>query len=358
MAADLPVTGFLRGVLPALLPDTLPWASGSRLPAAVTAKLTSDTVRAARVPAGVHLAFSGSAQAVEIAVRPGMRTSVPAPTLAGEAFVARVPGQPAVTVPLFPDRQSVPDRQPASRELVTLRVPLPARDPDAVVRLYLPEAVEVQLDRLSAIGGDLAPAPRGPLWVVYGDSISQGWSVTEPGLAWPSLVAQELGLDLVNLGFAGSARGELLAADVVGASGADAVALAWGTNNWSSLPTDATVIGGTMRLFLTALRQGLPAAPVVVISPIVRPDGEDTPNRFGATLRDLRTALEAAVLRFAADTGDQRVTLVPGRDLVAAGQLVDGIHPGDDGQRSLADGALPHVAAGLGLAAAHSHTGS
>ncbi len=342
MAADLPVTGFLRGVLPALLPDAAGWASGSRLPAAATAKLTSDTVRAARVPAGVHLAFSGSAEAVEITVRPGERTSVPAPTLAGEAFVARVPGQPAVTVP-------VPG-QPAR-----IRVPLPARDPDTVVRLYLPEAVEVQLDRLSAIGGGLAPAPRGPLWVVYGDSISQGWSVTEPGLAWPSLVAQELGLDLVNLGFAGSARGELLAADVVGASGADAVALAWGTNNWSSLPTDATVIGGTMRLFLTALRQGLPDAPVVVVSPIVRPDGEDTPNRFGATLRDLRAALEEAVLRFAADTGDQRVTLVPGRDLVAAGQLVDGIHPGDDGQRSLADGVLKHVAAGLGLAAAPHH---
>jgi hypothetical protein len=37
---------------------------------------------------------------------------------------------------------------------------------------------------------------------------------------------------------------------------------------------------------------------------------------------------------------------------VPAGQLVDGIHPGDDGQRSLADGVRPHVAAGLALAAA------
>jgi lysophospholipase L1-like esterase len=345
----LPVAGFLRGLLPALLPGAvapaaLPWATGSRLPAAALAKLTSDTVRAARVPAGLHLAFTGSARAVELTVRPGTRTSVPAPTLAGDAFVARVPGQPAVTVPL-PGQPGV------------IQVPLPGRDPDTVVRLYLPEAVEVQLDGLAAIGGDLAPAPRGPLWVVYGDSISQGWSVTEPGLAWPSLVAQDLGLDLVNLGFAGSARGELLAAVVVGASGADAVALAWGTNSWSSLPTDAGVIGGTMRLFLTALRQGLPDAPVVVISPIVRPDGEDTGNRFGATLRDLRAALEEAVLSFAADAGDQRITLVPGRDLVPAGQLVDGIHPGDDGQRSLADGVLAHVAAGLGLTAAHSHSG-
>lgn len=325
---------FVHGVLP-----SVPWSAGSRLPAAATAKLTIDTIRAARVPAGVHLAFSGSAQAVELTMRLGERTSVPAPTVP-EAFFARVPGQPVVTVPL----------PTAGQPAVT--VPLPARDPHTVVRLYLPEAVEVQLTGLSAVGGDLVPAPRGPLWVVYGDSISQGWSVTEPGLAWPSLVAEDLGLDLVNLGFAGSARGELPAADVVGASRADAVALAWGTNSWSSLPANAATIAGTMRIFLTALRQGLPDAPVVVVSPIVRPDGEDTANRFGASLRDLRAALEDAVLGFAADTGDQRLTLVLGRDLVPAGQLVDGIHPGDDGQRSLADGVRPHVAAGLALAAA------
>lgn len=323
---------FLRGVLPAVS-----WSAGSRLPPAATAKLTIDTVRAARVPAAVHFAFTGTAKAVEVVAEAGERTSVPAPTLP-EAFVARVPGQAAVVVPL------PAGGQPA-------RIPLPERDPAAVVSLYLPEAVELQVSALSAVDGDIAPAPRGPLWVVYGDSISQGWSVTEPGLAWPSLVAAELGLDLVNLGFAGSARGELLMADAVGNSGADAVALAWGTNAWSSLPTDAAVIGGTMRLFLTALRQGLPDAPVVVVSPIVRPSGEDTGNRFGATHSDLRAALEDAVLRFAADTGDHRLTLVPGRDLVPAGQLVDGIHPGDDGQRSLAAGVAPHVAAGLGVTA-------
>lgn len=324
---------FLRGVLP-----TVSWSAGSRLPAAATAKLTIDTVRAARVPAGVHLAFTGTARAIDIDAGVGERTSVPVPTLP-DAFVARVPGGRPVVVPV-----------PADGGVV--RVPLPGRDPDAVVRLYLPEAVEVQVNGLAAVDGDIVPAPRGPLWVVYGDSISQGWSVTEPGLAWPSLVANELGLDLVNLGFGGAARGELLVADAIGVSGAEAVAVAWGTNAWKSLPTDVTVIAGTMRLFLTVLRQGLPDVPVVVVSPIVRPDGEDTPNRFGATHHDLRAALEESVLRFVADTGDTRLTLVPGRDLVQAAQLVDGIHPGDDGQRSLAVGVAPHVAAGLSLATA------
>ncbi|MFJ9710308.1 GDSL-type esterase/lipase family protein [Streptomyces sp. NPDC101234] len=321
---------FLRGVLPGVS-----WAAGgSRLSAAASAKLTADTVRAARVPAGVHLAFTGPVSTVELTVSVEERTTVPAPTFA-EAFVVRVPGRPSRQVPL-----------PADGGVV--RVPLPERDPDQVVRVYLPESAEIAIVGLA---GDRRPepAPKGPLWVVYGDSITQGWSVTEPGLAWPSRVADALGLDLVNLGFAGAARGELPTADAVAASGADAVALAWGTNAYTSLPTSGARIAETMRLYLTVVREGLPEAPIVVVSPIVRPDGEDTPNRFGATLADLRAALEESVRRFAAANGDGRVTLVPGRDLVPAGLLVDGIHPGDEGHRAFAEGVTAQVAAGLGL---------
>ncbi|MEV0904384.1 GDSL-type esterase/lipase family protein [Streptomyces hokutonensis] len=326
---------FLRGVLPDVSwPD-----GGSRLPPGACRKLTADTVRAARVPAGVHLAFTGSASTLALTVRTGARTGVPAPTLP-VAFVVLVPGRSAVTVPL------------PSRDGGTVHIELPDRDPALTVRVHLPEAVETAIDELTA-DSRLEPAPRGPLWVVYGDSITQGWSVSRPGLAWPSRVADTLGLELVNLGFAGAARGELLMADVLGGSGAAAVTLAWGTNAWSSLPTGAVQIAETMRLFLTAVRQGLPEAPVTVVSPVVRPDAEDTPNRFGARLTDLREALEAAVRGFA----DDRITLVPGLSLVPAGQLVDGIHPGDEGHRSLAEGVTPHVAKGIGVSAHRTEAG-
>src|SRR5262245_52248354 len=134
---------YVRGLLPGLR-----WAEGSRLPAAATRKLPTDTVRAARVPAGVHLALTGSARALELAVRVGERTSVPAPTVP-EAFVARAAGAPAVVVPVAGSG--------------VLRVPLPERDPDAVVRVHLPEAVEVRIDSVTAVGGPIVPAPRGPL---------------------------------------------------------------------------------------------------------------------------------------------------------------------------------------------------
>lgn len=322
---------FLRGLLPSVL-----WSDGSRLPATENRKLPVDTVCASRVPAGVHLALTGSASAIDLDVRVGERTSVPAPTVP-EAFVVRTLGASS-KVPL-PTGDG------------TIRIDLPERDPEQTVRVYLPECVEIAVDALVAVDGDIAPPGRGPLWVVYGDSISQGWSVSEPGLAWPSLVADSLGLDLVNLGFAGAARGELLAADAVAGSGAAAVAVAWGTNAWSSLPTDVAQIAETMRIFLTAVRQGLPEAPIVVLSPIVRPDAENTPNRFGATLVDLRASLESTVIRFSAETGDDRITLLSGLDILPAEQLADGVHPGDEGHASIAAGAAPHVAAGLGITA-------
>ncbi|MFG2943464.1 SGNH/GDSL hydrolase family protein [Streptomyces sp. NPDC048282] len=329
---------FLRGVLAGL-----PWADGSRLPLTQCAKLTADTVRAARVPAGVHLAFTGPVSTVELTVEVRERTAVPAPT-APEAFVVRVPGCPADEVPL-----------PAGGGAVRIR--LPEHDPDGPVRVYFPESPEVKVVTLA---GDhrLEPVEPGPLWVVYGDSITQGWSVSAPGLAWPSLVADALGLDLVNLGFAGAARGELPTADAVAASGADAVALAWGTNAHTALPTSAAQIAETTRLHLTAVRQGLPEVPLLVVSPIVRPAAEDVPNRFGATLADLRTAMETAVRRFAEESWDHRVALVPGRDLVAAGHLVDGVHPGDEGHRVLAEGVLPYLAAGLGRDTAPARPGA
>jgi lysophospholipase L1-like esterase len=323
------VADLLRGLLPGVSPD-----AGTRLPPTAGAKLPTDTVGAARVPAGVHLAFTGTAGQVRLTVRPGDPTSVPSPGVA-ESFVVFVDDEQVGAVGL-PDGAGAVD------------VPLPTRAPDAVVRVFLPEPVALVVESVQPVGGEIAPAGTGPRWVVQGDSISQGWSVTSAGLAWPSRVARRLGLDLVNLGFAGSARGELVAATVVADSRADAVTLAWGTNCWSSIPTDARAIAEQMRLFLTVVRQGLPDVPVVVVSPIVRPPAESEPNRFGSSLVDLRRSMESAVTEFARAHGDERLTLVPGLGLVPAELLVDGVHPGDEGHRRLADELAPLVGAATG----------
>jgi lysophospholipase L1-like esterase len=304
----------------------------SRLSPATAGKLPLDTVAAGLVTAGVRLELAGTASAVRLTVVRHEPPPQVAPTMAA-VFSVWLGDQITGTVAL-----------PSAAGVTAVDIPLPPRTSDEPVVIYLPDSVPVTVLEAEPFGGALAAASRGPRWLAYGDSITQGWSATDPGRAWPATVARRLGLDLVNLGFAGSARGELPAAAQLAETDAEVITLAWGTNCWSSIPTDAGLIEQMMRLFVTTVRQGHPDVPLLVVSPIVRPAAENAPNRYGATLADLRTALERAAERVAAESGDTRLSVLPGRDLVDAEHLVDGIHPGDHGHSQLASAVAARLA--------------
>lgn len=90
-----------------------------------------------------------------------------------------------------------------------------------------------------------------------------------------------------------------------------------------------------VRCFLSVVRDGHPDVPIVVVSPTARPDAEDVPNRVGATLAQLRRAMEETVLESMAD-GDKALFLVEGLSTVDPEDLEDGMYPGDEGHRRLA----------------------
>jgi lysophospholipase L1-like esterase len=188
---------------------------------------------------------------------------------------------------------------------------------------------------LAAAGGSIEPAPPQPRWLAYGDSVAEGWVASGPARAWPAIAGRELGLDVCNLGYAGSARGEIVSAEHVAGLHAHAISITHGTNCWTRIPFSAGMLYEGTLAFLEVVRQGHPGTPVVVASPVVRPDAEATPNRLGATLADLRRAIERAVEDRIGD-GDSRLWLVPGADLLRPEHLADGIHPGDEGHRVLA----------------------
>jgi lysophospholipase L1-like esterase len=90
--------------------------------------------------------------------------------------------------------------------------------------------------------------------------------------------------------------------------------------------------------FIDTVRQGHPDTPIVVVSPVIRPDAETTPNRFGATLGELRHAMEE-------EARHRDVVVISGGDLIGADNLADGIHPDDEGHRILAEAIGKEVAA-------------
>ncbi len=322
---------FLRGV--AWLDKGRP----VRADPADTMRLPWDTGERATLPIGVRLEFTTeTARAVEIRYR----ATVPGPTdsLRDLAHGFALWDRHGVVTEVF--------TEPAAEAVVRIGLGSGEGPFHGPFTIHPPENQSPLVLGLRGIGGALAPAPPAPRWVVHGDSITEGWWSTRPAHGWPAVAGRALGWDTVNLGYAGAARGELAVAEQLAGLPADVLTLAFGTNCWSRVPFSAPLLYETTRAFLELVRQGHPRTPLLLVSPVLRPDAERTPNRLGATLGALRDAMERAARdRIAA--GDDRLAVLPGRDLLGPEHLADGLHPNDSG----------HQVLGLAVATALRRTG-
>ncbi len=284
-------------------------------------RLPADTWGTATIPATVRFEFVGDAEAVELTYETTTDDLGYRGDGAGRFFELWRGGERVSSAPAVQGRGSV-----------VLDAGNPAAGPATV---YLPEGMKPLVHELKAVSGVIAPAPRGPLWYAYGDSILEGWVASGPALGWPAIASRRFGLDVHNFGYAGSARGEIASAEQLASLPEPAViSVSHGTNCWTRTPTSVAMMEATTAAFLDILRQAFPRTPLVVASPVLRPDAESAPNRLGATLADLRAAMQRVVS--ARLSGDPALSLLPGGDLITASQLADGIHPGDDGHEALA----------------------
>lgn len=298
-----------------------------RVAATQMERWAADTVQASRVPAGVRVGLIGDARALEFHVRTGDVLPLATPARHGE-FTLYVDGERAGSVPV------------AAEADLTVRIDLPERASDVPVEIHLPERYEPRIFGIRALDGHAEPLARSKKWIAYGDSITQGWTASDPGAAWSAVAARRTGFDLLNLGFAGAARGELPVAAHLAATPADVISLAWGTNCWAQIEMDAAYISELMRLFLGMVRRGHPDTPILVLSPVVRPAAELVRNGSGATLSELRDGLEDAVRSFQQRHADSHLHLLPGGGLITPDELdADGIHPDDAGHAMIGEAA-------------------
>ncbi len=300
-------------------------------------RLPADTRASAALPVGVRLELVGACETVEIAYRTETRELGYRGDGAGTRFV------------LFRGGERVSEAKAALGEG---RARLAAGVGAGRAHVYLPEGMRPTVVSLRAQGGEISPAPPAQRWLCYGDSIAEGWCASEPAGAWPHVVARERGLDVVNLGYAGAARGEIASAEELAQLPADLISIAHGTNCWTRTPHSAELFAAGLRAFLAVVRAGHPRTPIVAVSPILRADAEATPNKLGATLADLRAAFEAVVDERRA-AGDSALHLVRGLALVPRERLPDGIHPDDAGHVLMARALGPVLCAALAGGASH-----
>ncbi|WP_354371808.1 GDSL-type esterase/lipase family protein [Prescottella equi] len=194
------------------------------------------------------------------------------------------------------------------------------------------------------------------VWVHHGSSISQGSNAASPSSTRPALAAALGGVDLVNLGFGGSALLDPFTARALRDTRADLISIKIGINLVNADLMRMRAFGPALHGFLDIIRDGHPDTPLMVVSPIFCPIHEDTPGpgafdtdalrnghlQFVATgnpadraagkltLRAIRAELEDIVTKRAAE--DQHLHYLDGSELYGEADyaelpLPDRLHP-------------------------------
>ncbi|MGW3087258.1 GDSL-type esterase/lipase family protein [Streptomyces sp. NPDC001108] len=335
-----------------LLPHRLPARARRQIP-------DQQLAEAEAQPSGVRLVFRTRATAVALDTLPTKRAYRGLPPRPDGVYDLVVDGAPAARATVSGGNvRTVTDLVAQTSELTegpvgtALFTGLPAHDKD--IEIWLPHTETTELVALRT-DAPVEPAPdRGRrVWLHHGSSISHGSNATRPTGIWPALAAARGGVELVNLGFGGGALLDPFTARAMRDTPADLISVKIGINVVNSDLMRLRAFGPAVHGFLDTLREGHPATPLLVVSPLLCPVQEDTPGplmpdfsdgtlRFRATgdpaeraagrltLTVVREELARIVERRAAD--DPALYYLDGRELYGEREyaelpLPDGIHP-------------------------------
>jgi len=229
----------------------------------------------------------------------------------------------------------------------------------APVEVWLPQdcVVELRELRVSDRATVSAPATVRRRWVHHGSSISHCLEASQPTGTWPAVAARLAGVDLQNLAFAGQCMLDQMVARTIRDLPADFIGVKAGINIVNGDTMRERTLVPALHGFLDTVRDGHPATPLALVTPIICPIVEAHPGptilgrdeQFRAAARPADLSVGALTLRrireIAAEVvesrrsaGDQNLWLVDGLDLFGpedVDDLYDGLHPTSDGYRRI-----------------------
>jgi hypothetical protein len=295
-----------------------------RLPARVRRQIPDvQLAMAESQPSGVRLVFRTRATAVELDVVATKRVYVGVPPRPDGVYELLVGGR-------LMGRAGVTDGDTVTMDMASGAVetrPGPVEtvrftglsDDEKDVEIWLPHNETTQLVALRTNAPVRTPLPSDrKVWLHHGSSISHGSNATTPTGTWPALAAALGKVELVNLGFGGGALLDPFTARTLRDTPADLISVKIGINLVNSDLMRLRAFGPAVHGFLDTIRDGHPAAPLLIVSPLYCAIHENTP---GPSAPD-RRAIGEGQLRFAAtgepaETAAGKLTLTVIRDELA-----------------------------------------
>nr|WP_030502324.1 SGNH/GDSL hydrolase family protein [Micromonospora purpureochromogenes] len=293
-----PITSdLLRGALD--LEQTADGVLPHRLPAWARAQnIDPQLTTAEAMPSGVRLAFRTRATTIELDVLPMKmvyRGTGPRPDGRYDLVVdgrpagqATAGGGKVLTIDLTTGTSGI---EPGPVGTVRF-TDLPATDKEVVIWLPQREITELVALRTDA---PVEPADTSGrrVWLHHGSSISHGSDAESPTGTWPAVAATLAGVELVNLGFSGSALLDPFTARAMRDTPADLISVKIGINVVNADLMRLRAFGPAVHGFLDTIREGHPHTPLLVVSSILCPIQEDTPGPGAVEFVDGRVRFRA-----------------------------------------------------------------
>ncbi|HOE78036.1 MAG TPA: SGNH/GDSL hydrolase family protein [Bacilli bacterium] len=189
------------------------------------------------------------------------------------------------------------------------------------------DSVELEIDSEAFVEPATDLFPKGRI-VVYGTSITQGGCASRPGMAYPAIIAREIGYEFINYGFSGSGKGEKAIAELVASTQDVSMFIL----DYEGNADENQILENTLEPFVATIREKYPAVPILIISKIRMAKETHFLEKLNHALKMSR--FQAGFVQKQRESGDANIYFLDGKNLLLPLQheaTVDGIHPTDLG---------------------------
>ena len=200
------------------------------------------------------------------------------------------------------------------------------------VRIWLPCLRGCAVRSVVGNGSTIEPVAQREQLLVLGDSIAQGFVCDDPALGWPSLLAQRLGLDLVNQGIGGQVFQPGSLFGLARSISPVRIVVELGAN-YRYEPCRERLVSRDIRSYLLELSRLWPEVPTYVLTPLWHDEAAYPSHR-------LSCYSSVGVFLSAHTAPHDQMTLVDGARLLdpKSTLMADGFeHPNPEGSAQIAE---------------------